>query len=132
MNGRHRCVRKIAARVPAGLRALRGRALLDEYVGHMGLEEVECPACGGTGFIAERSMEYCPICLGFEEVPGSLAAWFEEELGREADVGAGRFCSRSPAEPAGTRYGRCAEHIMHVCLEGLTTGFHSVLSRARR
>ena len=73
-------IQRISRHIPTWLRALRGRMVLDPYVERMGLEEVECPACGGSGWLDAASLERCPACCGFERVPQSLAQWVAEEL----------------------------------------------------
>jgi len=68
----------LAARhMPKPLRALRARVMLEGLADALGVEEVSCPACAGTGWLDRRRLEPCPICGGFREVPGPLADWFD-------------------------------------------------------
>jgi hypothetical protein len=73
-------VRKLARRMPRRLRELRGKLMLESQCAYLGVEEVECPACGGDGWLDRRGLEYCPICCGFREVPDSLADWFRARM----------------------------------------------------
>jgi len=73
-------VKAVADRIPANLRELRGKATLSEMCRVMGIEEVECPACGGTGWLDPRYFRHCPVCRGFREVPTALAGWVREQL----------------------------------------------------
>ncbi len=75
-------VRSIAARVPADLADLRGRLMLEPLCESLGVEEVSCPACGGSGWLDRRALEHCPLCGGFREVPRVLAEWFRDQLRR--------------------------------------------------
>lgn len=106
MISRGEAVRRIGAAVPGPLRGLRARMLLDCYVDRMGIEEVVCPGCEGDGWCPDKRERPCPICLGFREVPVSLADWFQEELTR---LQYGLERDRMPEPPDGVRYGRNAE-----------------------
>lgn len=112
---------KLVTRVPRWLRALRARMLLDECAERLGVREVECPACGGGGWLNEKRLERCPICCGFRQVPRSLAEWVEREL---LKLEMARLmqslprCAREP-EPEGMRYGRCGEVLHRVSVPGL-------------
>jgi hypothetical protein len=48
----------------------------------MGIKEVRCPACEGTGLLSDGPIERCPICRGFLNVPSALADWFEVQMRR--------------------------------------------------
>ncbi len=76
--GNRRLVRRLAARVPRDLLRLRGQLMLELVYESLGVEEVRCPACGGSGWLDRRALEYCPICCGFQEVPDRLADWFRD------------------------------------------------------
>lgn len=69
-------VRKLAARVPADLRRMRARQMLESEQESLGVDDVPCPGCGGTGWLNRRDLERCPLCCGFQEVPEGLAEWF--------------------------------------------------------
>ncbi len=69
-------VRELAARVPADLRRMRARQMLESEQEFLGTDEVACPGCGGTGWLSRRRLERCPLCYGFREVPVGLAEWF--------------------------------------------------------
>ncbi|MFO8006306.1 MAG: hypothetical protein R6V05_01065 [Candidatus Brocadiia bacterium] len=71
-----RMVRRLADRMPRDLRRLRGQMMLEPVYESLGVEEVTCPACGGSGWLDRRALDYCPICCGFQEVPDRLADWF--------------------------------------------------------
>jgi tRNA(Ile2) C34 agmatinyltransferase TiaS len=113
-------VQRIAGRIPQELRELRGKLMIEALCETLGVEEVDCPACGGSGRLDGRRHVRCPVCCGFREVPDQLADWFRAELAgacadREAPPGAGR---RRAAPPAGERYGRLAERPRRVHLPG--------------
>ncbi len=74
--GARRLVRRLAARMPPDLRKLRGRMMLEPIYESLGVEEVRCPACGGSGWLDRAALEYCPVCCGFQQVPDRLAEWF--------------------------------------------------------
>ncbi len=124
---RTEALRSICERVPGRLRILQGRLLLDGYAEQMGAEEVKCPACDGTGRLEAHGPERCPICRGFEEVPRSLAEWFDEELSqalREAPNGTSRR-SPAPALQGRVRYGRCAEVVWRISADDIPAGLLS-------
>lgn len=100
-------IRRIARRIPRELRSLRGKLLLEHYASRLGVEEVTCPACGGEGRLGRKRRETCPVCRGFEEVPASLARWFEARLGRGFHAPAGPVWGRP-------RPGRLAEVSFRV------------------
>ena len=110
-------IRRIAARMPAQLRELRAKLMLDVVCESLGVEEVACPACKGTGRLKGRALERCPVCCGFQEVPDRLADWFNARLGG-ARAGVQRRPTgrpaRRPSGPVGERYGRLAEQPCRV------------------
>lgn len=113
---RRRAILELRSRVPRLLRALRARMLLEECAERLGVQEVECPACRGCGWLDERRLELCPICCGFRQVPRGLAEWFECELvmpRHRLRMQSLPRCAREP-EPEGARYGRCAEVVHSV------------------
>lgn len=116
----------LAARVPAWLRALRARLLLEQYAESLGVQEVECPACGGNGWFDRRRLTSCPICRGFREVPVSLAEWYEGELLRSdrRRRGASLRCGAPVAEADGPRYGLCAAVTHRVSEADLEARVH--------
>jgi len=73
-------VRSIAAQMPADLKGLRGKLMLEVMAETLGVVEVRCPACAGCGWLDRRSLEPCPICKGFMEVPDRLADWFNARM----------------------------------------------------
>lgn len=77
---RRELVAAMANRVPRELRSLRGEAMLSPRCRVMGLEEVKCPACRGTGWLDRKTLRRCPLCCGFREVPDALAGWFQEQM----------------------------------------------------
>ncbi|MGD2175674.1 MAG: hypothetical protein PVJ27_09745 [Candidatus Brocadiaceae bacterium] len=78
---RHR-TRRIAERIPRELKILRAKLMLEDLYEYLGVEEVSCPACRGTGWLEFRRLEFCPLCCGFREVPDRLADWFRNQLAR--------------------------------------------------
>jgi len=93
-----RAVQRLSSQMPRWLKALRGRMALDPYVERLGIEEVECPACRGSGWLDRASLERCPACCGFEKVPRSVARWVDERLG----------CRARPRPPGAARGDRAA------------------------
>ncbi len=91
-------VESIADRIPECLRELRGKATLSQMCRVMGIEEVVCPACEGTGWGDPEVLHPCPVCRGFREVPEALASWVQEQL-RAAENG-------SSTPPRGVLNGR--------------------------
>lgn len=79
---RKRVIRSLGRHVPRWLRGLRARLLLERQADHMGIKEVRCPACEGTGLLSDGPIERCPICRGFLNVPSALADWFEVQMRR--------------------------------------------------
>ena len=79
---RRNLVRGLAGSMPADLRSLRGKLMLEAFAEVLGVVEVECPACRATGWLDRRRLEVCPICCGFREVPDRLADWFRKEVQR--------------------------------------------------
>jgi hypothetical protein len=77
---REEATRLLAQAVPARMKRLRGRLMLDELTDALGTADAVCPACSGTGWLDAGLMEDCPVCLGFREVPASLADWFRDRL----------------------------------------------------
>jgi hypothetical protein len=71
-----RDVRTIAAAIPHELKEMRGRMMLESEQEFLGVDEVACPACGGSGWLNLRRLERCPVCCGFCEVPEGLANWY--------------------------------------------------------
>ncbi len=78
MNAR-RIARTVAACVPAHLRRLRGRLMLEGEATFLGVEELRCPACRGQGWLNRRRLEACTLCCGFGEVPDGLAEWYRAQ-----------------------------------------------------
>jgi len=104
-------VRRLAANIPFDLRRLRGKLMLEQCCETLGVEEVQCPACRGTGWLDRDELEQCPVCGGFREVPTRLAQWFRAQaFGIEKGV-------LVSCEPARDRYGRAAEVLYHVDLQ---------------
>jgi len=131
-------VRRIARRMPADLRELRGKLMLEGLCVTLGVQEVACPACRGSGWLDRAALERCPVCLGFLEVPDRLADWFGAQL-RAAGAASVRPMRqgllRAVGVPDGERYGRLAELHYRVHLpawlldevaEGLAGGVSDV------
>jgi hypothetical protein len=97
--------RNIAARVPAELRDIRGRLMLQALCEQMGVQEVGCPACDGSGWLDRPALEHCPLCCGFQEVPERLAAWFRAQRLKALGGAETTLPDPAPAE----RLGRLAE-----------------------
>jgi len=121
---RRRRVRRIAGRIPRELRGLRSRLMLEDFNEQLGVVEVTCPACNGSGWLDRPRLEYCPVCCGFQEVPVRLADWFRCMLAaiqaeRSAPVlrtpGA-RTRPHCPPADDGERLGRLAEATYRVHL----------------
>jgi hypothetical protein len=119
---RRQVVRNIAREMPADLKELRGKLMIEVLCATLGVEEVACPACNGSGWLDRRSLERCPVCCGFLEVPDRLAEWFRAEFRRGmAPQGASRAPRGSLPEygSAGSaieRHGRIGEVAYSVCL----------------
>lgn len=80
----------LAARVPADLRVMRARQMLESEQEFLGVDEVACPGCDGTGWMNRRRLERCPLCCGFREVPARLADWFRAQTAGARQVREGR------------------------------------------
>jgi hypothetical protein len=78
-------VRELAARVPRGLRLTRARQMIETEQEFLGVDEVACPGCAGTGWLSRRRLERCPLCCGFREVPTSLADWYRAQTASHHD-----------------------------------------------
>ncbi|MHC4481234.1 MAG: hypothetical protein ACYS8K_03235 [Planctomycetota bacterium] len=107
-------VREIARRMPARLRELRGKLMIEGLCESLGVAEVACPACRGSGWLARPEGEHCPICCGFLEVPDQVADWFRVRARsarspRRSPLSGGRPAGAGP-HPAssGERWGRLA------------------------
>ena len=128
---RQKAVCKVAARVPDELRALRAKLMIEPLCEALGVEETTCPACRGRGWLEERTLLRCPLCLGFSEVPERLADWFRDRMRtrrprarprRRQPPGGGALdpADRRPPEPGeravSERWGRLAEepHRLHL------------------
>lgn len=92
-------VRRAARDIPCHLLELRGLMMMDGPVRRLGVSEAACPACGATGYLDRETLEVCPICCGFREVPKGLADWLR------AQVVCGPGKTRAYG-PHGGRYGR--------------------------
>jgi uncharacterized Zn finger protein (UPF0148 family) len=68
--------------MPARLRELRARLMLEECNESLGVPEAPCPACGATGWTNRQALVSCPICAGFQQVPEPLAKWYVDESAR--------------------------------------------------
>ncbi len=75
-----RAVLAVARRLPPELKELRAKLMLEPLCESLGVEEVACPACRGTGWLSELRLERCPVCCGFREVPRGLSDWFRNRL----------------------------------------------------
>jgi hypothetical protein len=127
---RQTAVRNVAARVPAELRSLRAKLMLESLCEALGVEETACPACRGSGWLDRTVLARCPLCVGFREVPERLAVWFGDQMLATSSVGPNRAPQRggSAAEPEdrrppdpgravySARRGRLAERVYRVLL----------------
>jgi len=112
---------RIVAEMPTSLRRLRGRILLEDFIESIGVGDVPCPGCLGTGWADEADLQLCPLCCGFERVPTRVADWFRSRWKRECQQGA-RGAYQSAAQravelrnpPRGERLGRMALEPVHV------------------
>jgi hypothetical protein len=86
-------VQELADRMPRRLRVMRAKMMLEQCHETLGVREVPCPACRGTGWADREALRTCPICVAFREVPEPLAQWYTDEV-------AARRAPRRPAEPA--------------------------------
>jgi hypothetical protein len=77
---RQGAVVRAAASVPAELRTLRAKLMLEPLCEALGVEETPCPACKGCGWLDSLALVRCPLCLGFREVPVRLADWFSDRM----------------------------------------------------
>ena len=110
-------VRDIAAALPLRLKQMRGKLMLEALCETLGVEEVTCPACAGTGWLDMGALESCPICCGFLEVPDRLAEWFKAQLRRreeEPAAGTPRHRAEVVTGSVRERYGRLAEVLYRV------------------
>lgn len=116
---RIRAIQRVGRLAPPRLKAFRARLLLDRYAEQMGMEEVVCPACEGSGRLDGCVADRCPICRGFAEVPESLALWFSEAMAAVRAVPCRCWASalRSLTPPACVRYGRCGETLARLSPE---------------
>ena len=80
-------VRAVAAELPAGLKALRGKLMIEPLVQQTGVPERRCPVCEGSGWLDAVALERCPVCIGFGEVPSELAAHVRAALGTSLGYG---------------------------------------------
>lgn len=126
---RQRAVAGIASGVPAELRALRAKLMLEPLCEALGVEETACPACKGTGWLDVTTLARCPLCLGFREVPVRLADWFDDrKLALEARLHARSARAGGDVEPidsmppdpcirpVSVRWGGPAERVHRVFL----------------
>lgn len=67
---RRRLVKRIMNAAPDYLLDQRGKMMLDWFFEVMGVAEVVCPCCNGSGTV---DGDYCPACVGFQEIPEGLA-----------------------------------------------------------
>lgn len=122
---RRSVVRGIARRIPAHLKELRGKLMLEAISETLGVAEARCPACEGAGCLDGDALEYCPVCCGFEEVPDRLADWFKAQFRRTREGrrpgshAALRARNHAIGIPSAGRCGRLAERPLrvHVPLE---------------
>lgn len=116
MSNLGQAIRDIGARIPSELKQLRGKLMLEPVAERLGVEEVRCPACAGSGWLDRKNLEECPLCNGFVEVPDRLADWFKVQMcragGRRAP-GAARGRAASPMR-ARERHGRLGEVLYRV------------------
>ena len=98
--------------MPRALRDLRAKLLLSRFAAHLGVPEVKCRACGGSGLLDRGEVEVCPICRGFAEVPRSLEDWFVAEMFAAQAAASGRHAKDDEVpEPDEPRFGLCGERF---------------------
>jgi len=93
-------IRLVAARAPRDLRTLRARSALERVHESLGIREVACPACHGTGWLDHDGLEFCPLCCGFREVPDRLADWFVIRAARRTSAARRRGAELPPRRRA--------------------------------
>jgi len=108
--------------MPRYLRSLRGKMMLEPLHEVLGVREVVCPACRGSGWLQPQALERCPLCCGFREVPDLLSFWFQSRMRGGAAVQGPQIDeageSASYARPASyRRYGRLAELSYRITVE---------------
>mgnify|MGYP006306413793 CR=1 FL=1 len=126
--GTEEMARELADRMPRRLRTMRARIMLEECHETLGVPELPCPACDGTGWTDRAALIHCPVCAGFQEVPEPLAEWYVDEVARRktdrrrADnsvVPEEVYRARAEREVHSTRperMGRAARHAARVHL----------------
>lgn len=108
---------QVAEDLPRRLRRLRGRNTLEEWARKLGVEEMTCPACGGTGWLDRSTLWRCPLCYCTRAVPRAVGEWFMAEMRRRRQ-GLGERdepLTDRTVDGAGGRRGRMAEetHAVH-------------------
>jgi hypothetical protein len=105
---------RVAEDLPRRLSVLRGENTLQERAPRLGVEEVTCPACGGTGWLNRRSLWRCPLCYCMREVPLAVSEWFQAEMRRRRSSADSGPPGDRPAGRTDSRPGRTAEDVHAV------------------
>ncbi|MFW6118890.1 MAG: hypothetical protein ACOC7S_00990 [Planctomycetota bacterium] len=66
--------------MPRELKELRAKAMLESECEYLGVADVTCPTCLGSGYLDRAAFEFCPVCCGFREVPEGVADWVRARL----------------------------------------------------
>jgi len=108
---------RVAEDLPRRLRRLRGENVLEERARALGVQEMTCPACGGTGWLDRRTLWRCPLCYCTRAVPRAVGEWFMAEMRRRRQ-GLGERdepLADRPIDRSSGRRGRMAEetHAVH-------------------
>jgi hypothetical protein len=70
----------MADEMPRELKELRAKAMLESECEYLGVADVTCPICLGSGYLDRAAFEFCPVCCGFREVPEGVADWVRARL----------------------------------------------------
>ena len=74
-------VRHLAEHMPQKQRGIRAKSSLDiaEWENSNYADE-HCPGCADTpGWLDFETLEFCPLCLGFQLIPRTVLNWYAEQ-----------------------------------------------------
>ena len=111
---------RVAEDLPRRLRRLRGENVLEDRARALGVQEMTCPACGGTGWLDRRTLWRCPLCYCTRAVPRAVGEWFMAEMRRRRQ-GLGERDESVPGRTVNRTEGRCGRaaeeaHAVHCRL----------------